>query len=120
MTRLSRWRRFRNSRFRSTRFGFPNADDSRSSKLKPMLHIPILRHGKPYVSIDKVEIVHHATGEPVASVSQANAGLIARDISRMNYGVLDQFKVKELIAMSRKAADLFLNGTLPVGDEKQS
>ena len=45
-----------------------------------MLHIPILRHGKPYESIDKIEIVHHATGEPVAQVSQANAGLISRDI----------------------------------------
>src|SRR6266536_4754993 len=85
-----------------------------------MLHIPILRHGKPYESVDKVEIVHHATGAPVARVSQANSGLIARDIHRMDYGVLDQFKVKELIVMCKKAADLFLNGTLPVGDQKQS
>ncbi|MCH7592795.1 MAG: aldehyde dehydrogenase, partial [Planctomycetes bacterium] len=48
-----------------------------------MLHIPILRQGKPYESIDKVEIVHHATGEPVALVSQANSGMIVRDVSRM-------------------------------------
>src|SRR5207302_1470492 len=53
----------------------------------PMLHIPILRHGKPYESIDKVTILHHATGEPVAQVSQANAGLISRDVNRWDDSV---------------------------------
>ena len=81
-----------------------------------MLHIPILRHGKPYESIDKIEIVHHATGEPVARVSQANAGLISRDVHRMDHDVLEQFTVRELIGMCRKAADIFLTGTVPVGD----
>ena len=79
-----------------------------------MLHIPILRHGKPYESIDKVEIVHHATGEPVAKVSQANAGLISRDVKRMDFDVLEQFKVRELIDMCRKAAEIFLGGTVPL------
>ena len=32
-----------------------------------MLYIPILRHGQPYESIEKVTLVHHATGEPVRS-----------------------------------------------------
>jgi acyl-CoA reductase-like NAD-dependent aldehyde dehydrogenase len=85
-----------------------------------MLHIPILRHGKPYESIDKIEIVHHATGEPVARVNQANAGLISRDIHRMDYDVLEQFTVAELIQMSRKAAEVFISGTVPVGDRPQS
>jgi acyl-CoA reductase-like NAD-dependent aldehyde dehydrogenase len=85
-----------------------------------MLHIPILRHGKPYESIDKVEIVHHATGEPVARVSQANAGLISRDVNRMDYDVLEQFKVRELVDMSRKAAEIFIGGTVPVGDQAQT
>jgi len=85
-----------------------------------MLHIPILRHGKPYESIDKIEIVHHATGEPVAKVSQANPGLISRDVHRWEYDVLDQFTVKELLAMCKKAAELFMSGTLPVGEARQS
>ena len=85
-----------------------------------MLHIPILRHGKPYESVDKVEILHHATGQPVARVSQANAGLISRDIKRMDFDILDQFRVAELIKMCKQAGELFLNGTLPIGDEKQS
>ena len=85
-----------------------------------MLHIPILRHGKPYESIDQIELVHHATGDPVAKVSQANAGLISRDVNRWDADVLEQFTVKELLAMCKKAAELFMNGTLPVGDSKQS
>ena len=85
-----------------------------------MLHIPILRHGKPYESIDKIEIVHHATGEPVARVSMANSGLISRDVRRMDFDVLDQFTVAALIAMSRKAAEIFIGGTVPVGDRPQS
>ncbi|HEX4796420.1 MAG TPA: aldehyde dehydrogenase family protein [Humisphaera sp.] len=85
-----------------------------------MLHIPILRHGKPYESVDKIEIVHHATGEPVARVSMANAGLISRDISRMDDSVLEQFTVRELVGMCRKAADVFLNGTITIGDAKQT
>lgn len=85
-----------------------------------MLHIPILRHGKPYESIEQIELVHHATGEPVAKVSQANAGLISRDVSRWDADVLEQFTIKELLAMCKRAAELFMTGTLPVGESKQS
>lgn len=85
-----------------------------------MLHIPILRHGKPYESIDKIEILHHATGEPVARVSQANAGLISRDINRMNYNVLEQFTIRELLGMCKNAAEIFIRGTVRVGDQEQS
>ncbi len=85
-----------------------------------MLHIPILRQGKPYESVDKIQILHHATGEPVAQVSQANSGLITRDLNRWDDSILEQFKVKELFAIFKKAAGLFMTGTLPVGDQKQT
>lgn len=85
-----------------------------------MLHIPILRHGQPYESIDKIEILHHATGEPVAHVSQANAGLIARDVRRIDDSVLESFTIAELLAMCRNAAELLLTGTLSVGDVPQT
>jgi acyl-CoA reductase-like NAD-dependent aldehyde dehydrogenase len=85
-----------------------------------MLHIPILRHGKPYESIDKITIVHHATGEPVATVSQANAGLVGKDIRSMDDTVLEQFTVKELMALCKKAGKIFMEGTLPVGDQRQT
>ena len=85
-----------------------------------MLHIPILRHGKPYESVDKIQIVHHATGEPVASMSMANSGLISRDVHRMDDTVLEQFTVKELVAMCKKAGEIFIGGTIQIGDQQQS
>ncbi|HKQ49053.1 MAG TPA: aldehyde dehydrogenase family protein [Phycisphaerae bacterium] len=85
-----------------------------------MLHIPILRHGKPYEAVDKVEIVHHATGEAVAAVSQANSGMIVRDVNRWDERVLERLSAAELIAISRKAAEMYIGATLPLGDTKQS
>jgi acyl-CoA reductase-like NAD-dependent aldehyde dehydrogenase len=85
-----------------------------------MLHIPILRHGQPYESVDKIELVHHATGEAVATMSQANPGMIVRDVNRMDDTVLESFTVRELIGICRRAAERFIGGVLPIGDAKQS
>ncbi len=85
-----------------------------------MLHIPILRHGKPYTSVETVEILHHATGEPVAVVSQANSGLITRDVNRWDHRVLERFSVTDLIDACHKAAGIFMTASLPLGDTKQS
>lgn len=84
------------------------------------MHIPILRHGKPYESVDKVQLVHHATGEPVAMVSQANPGMVVRDINRMDDTVLEQFTVQELVDICARAAHRFIEGTLPCGDSRQT
>src|SRR5688500_14554152 len=85
-----------------------------------MLHIPILRHGQPYKSIDTFTIVHHATGAPVAQVSQANPGLISRDIARMQHDILEQFSAKDLLDICKRAAKNFMTAVLPVGDAQQS
>ena len=38
-----------------------------------MLHIPLLRHGKPYRSLaDVVRVPHYRTREPFVEISQAN------------------------------------------------
>jgi hypothetical protein len=68
----------------------------------------------------RFEIVHHATGNPAARVSMANPGLITRDVARMDYDVLDAFPMRDLLAMSRKAAELFMSAALPIGDGRQS
>src|SRR5438128_12107145 len=47
-----------------------------------MLHIPVLRWGQPYTSIEVDEVVHFADGEPIARVSRANGGLIQRDMRK--------------------------------------
>lgn len=83
-------------------------------------HIPILRGGAAYTSAEQVTLLHHATGEPVARVSQANSGMVRRDILGMDDRVLERFGVRELMAMSRKAAELFVHADLPLGDGVQS
>lgn len=85
-----------------------------------MLNIPILRHGKPYESVDKVQLVHHATGDPVAMVSQANPGMVVRDINRMDDTVLEDFTVRELMDICGRAAKQFIEGRLPCGDSRQT
>ena len=47
-----------------------------------MIHIPILRQGKPYKSIDVNRAFHYRTGEQLAEISQANIGLIRAMYSR--------------------------------------
>ncbi len=81
-------------------------------------HLPTLRKGKAYDSLTKVEVKNHRTGEVMAEVSQVNAGIIRRDLSRIDEAraALKKFTVAELIDITAKAGELFLNGTLPLGD----
>lgn len=85
-----------------------------------MIDIPILRSGQPYTSLDSFEIVHHATGDPVARISQANPGMIVRDVHRMDDRVLESFAAADLLKIAKKAADLYMTATLPLGDGQQS
>jgi len=87
-----------------------------------MLNIPILRWGKPYTSLDQEEICHFVSGEPLARVSQANTGLLAFDYQQASRAreILTEIPSEQLITMLIKAADLYLNGTLPIGDGEQS
>lgn len=87
-----------------------------------MINLPILRGGDPYTSLDTVVVNHFRTGEPLASVSVANPGLIAKDLlnSHENKKLLDGFSVEELLEICRKAADKFMTADLSVGDRVQS
>jgi len=82
-------------------------------------HIPALRRGQAYESLDQVNLVDHRTGSPLVTISQVNAGILRKDLSR--YGesraALKKFTTAQLIEMSGRAGDLFLNGTLPLGDK---
>jgi acyl-CoA reductase-like NAD-dependent aldehyde dehydrogenase len=87
-----------------------------------MLHLPVLRGGVPYKSLDTIQLDHVGTGEPVAQVSQANPGLIVRDLilhARGNQQVLAEMTSAELVDISKKAAVLFMEADLPVGDDLQ-
>ncbi len=87
-----------------------------------MLNLPILRWGTPYQSLDQDEVVHFLTGETLAKVSQANTGLLGRDIkyAQRARDVLTEIPIAELIAMMKKAGELYQHATLPMGDGQQS
>jgi acyl-CoA reductase-like NAD-dependent aldehyde dehydrogenase len=87
-----------------------------------MLHVPILRKGVPYRSLDVVKTPHHRTKETFVELSQANVGLIRRDLldQRTSREALAKFSTAELIAISKRAADIFSNDTLPIGDASQT
>ena len=84
-----------------------------------MVHIPLLRAGRPYRSLDVQTVRDLRTGEPVATVSQANRGLIARDLSAgaaVGEGrrALSALTSAELLAVCGRAAAWFAEGRLPV------
>jgi acyl-CoA reductase-like NAD-dependent aldehyde dehydrogenase len=87
-----------------------------------MLNIPVLRWGQPYTSMDTDEVVHFATGEPIARVSRANGGLIQRDSrhAQRARNLLRASSIDELIERVGRAGELYMNGTLPIGDGTQS
>jgi len=87
-----------------------------------MLSIPILRHGKEYVSLDVARSRHHQSREPFVEISQANAGLIRRDLGRQDIGTasLQRFSTRDLVAICSRAADHFTNDSLPLGDATQT
>ena len=87
-----------------------------------MLHFPILRKGEPYKSIDVIRTPHHRTREMFVEISQANSGLIRRDLldQAKSKQALDQIAIKDLIAICKRASEAFLNEDLPLGDSAQS
>ncbi len=87
-----------------------------------MLNIPALRWGQPYESLEKDSVVHFATGEKLAEVSLANAGLVARDLRKAERAreVLREIPPRDLLAMVKKAAELYMQAELPLGDGSQS
>ena len=87
-----------------------------------MIHFPILRWGEPYRSLEVTKVEHFASGEPIAEVSQANAGLIARDMRHAQRArdVLRQIPCTELLRMVQRAGELFTTADLPLGDGTQT
>ena len=87
-----------------------------------MLHIPILRNGKPYTSLDVARVPHLRTREPFVEISQANSGLIRRDLRDQQTAreKLTALATAELVDICARAADHFSNDTLPLGEVAQT
>ena len=84
-----------------------------------MLHLPILRWGVPYTSVNKVVTPHFRTRQPFVSMSQANIGLIRRDLLKQAEAraLLTRIPAADLVKMANRAAAYFMNDTLPLDPE---
>src|SRR3989442_7024601 len=87
-----------------------------------MLNIPVLRWGRPYTSLEVDNVIHFFTGETLAKVSQANPGLLAKDIrqAQRSRDALLEIPIRDLIGMMKKAGELSKDATLPIRDCMQS
>ena len=81
-------------------------------------HLPVLRLGRSYESLEKIEVKDHRTGEVKALVSTVNGGIVKRDLAKIGSArsAFKRFTTAQLMEMSAKAGEFFLNGTLPFGD----
>jgi acyl-CoA reductase-like NAD-dependent aldehyde dehydrogenase len=72
--------------------------------------------------MDVTEVVHFETGEPIAKVSRANAGMIQRDVRKAQRArdALREISIPELIARVGKAGELYSHAELPMGDGTQT
>jgi acyl-CoA reductase-like NAD-dependent aldehyde dehydrogenase len=87
-----------------------------------MLHLPALRWGEPYKSLEVDRLVHFATGESVAEMSKVTGGLVERDMRHAKRArqVLCEVPIADIIARLKKAGQLFVEADLPMGDGTQS
>ncbi len=87
-----------------------------------MLEIPVIRWGNPYESLEKAEVVHFETGEKLAEVHQANAGLVKMDMRKAAQAraALKQLDIYELVEMCGRAGDLYMSAELPLGNGTQT
>lgn len=87
-----------------------------------MIHIPILRQGEPYQSLDVARVPHHQTRELFVEISQANSGLIRRDLRDQETGraKLAALSTSELVDICARAANHFASDSLSLGAEEQT
>src|SRR5687767_14875380 len=87
-----------------------------------MLHIPIIRKGELYRSLDVATVPHHRTREPFVEISQANSGLIRRDLrdQQTARAKLTSQSTAELVEICAQAAGHFSHDSLPLGDVSQT
>lgn len=87
-----------------------------------MLNIPAIRWGKPYDSLEKEDVVHFRTGEPIAQLSQVGGGILKRDMKKAQSArdALLEFSPAEILDKMATAGKLYLEADLPIGDGSQT
>lgn len=73
-------------------------------------HLPAFRLGRPYESLDRVELKND-----LGSVSQVNAGIIRKDLQKIGESreVLKKFSFAQMIRICERAGQIFLNENNP-------
>ena len=84
------------------------------------LHIPLYRFGRVYESLETAELTDFRGEAIPALVSQANTGLIRRDLRKISdpFDALQSRTTAEMFDLCARAGDLFLNADLPVSEAK--
>ena len=85
------------------------------------IQLPILRAGRVYESAEWVEVKDIRTGEVLAHVSQANPGLIRRDLRRASEAAktLRSWPMEKIMALAAEAGRRFLEDDLPIGPDQR-
>jgi acyl-CoA reductase-like NAD-dependent aldehyde dehydrogenase len=86
------------------------------------LHIPALRWGDPYKSLDADKLVRFDTGEVIGEMSKVVGGLVERDLrhAQRARNLLRALPSNQLLEMCKSAADVFLQGTVEIGGQAQT
>lgn len=81
-------------------------------------HIPAIRRGVNYKSLNINQVKDYKTKENLLEVSSINAGIIRRDLRDIaqSRNALRSLSTQELYDICARAGDYFVNGTLPLGD----
>ncbi len=87
-----------------------------------MIHLPALRWGQPYESLDTVETVHFDSGEPVARVSSVLSAMVRHDLRHTPraQAALRSVPPDELIRRIGRAGELYMQAELPLGTNSQT
>ena len=82
-------------------------------------HIPILRQGKVHRSLDVQTVNQLGSEDPAAEISFACADMIKYDLHKMGgaRAALKKFKCEDLVEITKKAGQYFLEADLPVGTD---
>lgn len=81
----------------------------------PSPHIPLLRLGRTYTSLDRAPVTDPRDNTPLAELSLANPGLIRRDLLNIPTTLRD-IPARDLVAMCKRAGELFMAAELPINE----
>lgn len=85
-------------------------------------HIPAIRRGKNYRSLNLNPVQDYRSKETILEVSSINAGIIRKDLRdiEQSRNALRSLSTQELFRICARAGELFTEGTLPLGDGEET